>query len=66
MLMKVPTRLCLYCSTPAPLGKYHFRKAPKLSKSFRMGLPVAFPTEGNEVLLGIMPELTSRRNVVNF
>jgi hypothetical protein len=31
-----------------------------------MDLPVAFPTEGDEVLLGIVPQLTSRSDVVDF
>jgi hypothetical protein len=31
-----------------------------------MDLPVAFPTEGDEVLFSVMAELTPGRDVVNF
>jgi len=31
-----------------------------------MNVPVAFPTEGNEILLSIVPQLTSRSDVVDF
>jgi hypothetical protein len=31
-----------------------------------MRLAVAFPTEGNEILLGVVPQLTSWSDVVDF
>jgi hypothetical protein len=36
------------------------------SESLRMDPPVAFPTEGDEILFAAITQLTSRSDVVNF
>ena len=38
----------------------------QLETSFWMNRSVALPTKCDEILFGVMAELASRRNVVNF
>ena len=38
----------------------------RMSRSFRMDLPVAFPTKSDEVFFNVIAQLTARCKVVNF